>query len=284
MGVLTQQELWDEVRSALGNRSRTDIPDARITLALNLAQSRIARSYDFSEMGQVAFAQMNFTGNAAIDKYLVPPPATKSIHSFVVLDTSAAVGTGTAIGSGGVPLDSGGIPPVPLGTGAAGAGFMGIPPTGAIGSLGQSRKVVEKPWRWFDQKYPSPEWLPPGWPSVYKRFGNLITMVPAPFLQFTAQLSFTTYPTRFAAATPTQVSDFENKDDVIINKALAYFYQTLGRTDRAAYFEGLAKEQLDEAIERDDNRPDIEVSRDIPAIAGAEAGPYWANPWVRQSP
>lgn len=287
MGILTQAELWDEVRTALGHRSQSDIPDSRITLGLNLAQSRIARSYDFMEMGQTAFAQMNFTGNAAIDKYMVPPPSTKSIHSFVVLDTSAAAPAPPPAVPGQFTLDQSPLSgPDALGpvTAPPSHGFVGIPATGAIGSLGQSRKLVEKPWRWFDQRYPAPEWLPPGWPSVYKRFGNLITMVPAPFLQFTAMLSFTTYPTRFDPTVPTQVSDFENKDDVIINKTLAYFYQTLGRTDRAAYFEALAKEQLDEAIERDDNRPDIEVSRDIPAIAGAEQGPYWANPWIKYSP
>lgn len=286
MGVLTQEELWDEVRSALGNRSQSDIPDTRITLALNLAQSRIARSYDFAELGTTSFAQMNFTGNAAIDKYLVPPPLTKTIHSFVVLDTSAASPVPPTVPPTFTldqsPLDgTAALGPV---TAPPSSAWSGIPATGAIGSLGQSRKVVEKPWRWFDQRYPAPEWLPQGWPSIYKRFGNLITMVPAPFLQFTAMLSFTTYPARFDPTVPTQVSDFENKDDVIINKALAYFYQTLGRTDRAAYFEALAKEQLDEAIERDDNRPDIEVSRDIPAIAGAEQGPYWANPWIKYSP
>lgn len=287
MGVLAQSELWDEVRAALGNRSPSDIPDSRITRVLNLAQSRIARSYDFSEMSQVAFCQMNFTGNAAVDKYLVPPPRTKSIHSFVVLDTSSAVpsgGGGTPIGSAGTPIGSAGVP---IGSGAPG-GFVpgqgGIPLTGQIGSLGQSRKVVEKPWRWFDQKYPAPEWLPAGWPSIYKRFGNLITMVPAPFLQFTAQLSYTQYPTPFVDTQPSQVSDFENKDDVIINYALAYFFKVLGRADRAAYFETLAKEQLDEAIERDDNRPDIEVSRDVPAIAGAPQGPYWADPFVKNAP
>ena len=283
MGVLTQSELREEVRAGLGNLSPTDLTDDRITLGLNLAQSRIARSYDFYEMGQVAFAQMSFTGNAAIDKYRVPPPATKSIHSFVVLDTSSAVPVAPVVetpGSGAVESPGSGAVTTPGGA----RGFAGIPANGAIGSLGQSRKVVEKPWRWFDQKYPAPEWLPAGWPSIYKRFGNLITMVPAPFLQFTAQLSYTTFPTRFDPTQPVQVSDFENKDDVIINKTLAYFYQSRGRLDRAAYFEGLAKEQLDEAIERDDNRPDIEVSRDIPAIAGQLDGPYWALPWVKSNP
>jgi hypothetical protein len=46
------------------------------------------------------------------------------------------------------------------------------------------------------------------------------------------------------------------------------------------YFEGLAKEQLDEAIERDDTRPDMEISRDTTDMGMTTSGPYWANPFV----
>jgi hypothetical protein len=238
---------------------------------------------------------MNFTRQPAVDKYMIPPPRTKTIHSFVVLDTSSANGaiappvppsgggliitgdTGIEItGDSGLLItgDTGGSVPVP----------STLTYANPIGSLGQSRKVVEKPWRWFDAHYPAPEWLPAGWPSIYKRFGNIITMVPPPFLQFTAQLSFTQYATPFTTANLTQVSDYENKDDVIIEYALAWFFKGLGRNDRAVYFEGLAKEQLDEAIEKDDTRPDIEVSRDIPAVAGQPMGPYWSDPFTKSSP
>jgi hypothetical protein len=244
MGTLTVADFENEILAGLGNRS--DITTDRIVIALNLAQQRIARSYDFSELATTSFAQMNFTGFPQMDKYMIPPADTKTIHSFVVLDTSSGQG-----------------------------------------SLGQSRKVVEKPWRWFDAHYPAPEWLPAGWPSIYKRWGNTIVMVPAPFLQFTAQLSYTRYPLPFSAAPApytTQISEFENKDDVLIEYSLAYFFKGLGRNDRAVYFEGLAKEQLDEAIERDDTRPDIEASRDMPAVAGMPLGPYWSDPWVKSSP
>ena len=241
MGVLTLQDFETEVLAGLGNR--TDITTQRVVNALNLAQSRIGRSYDFSEMATVSFAQMSFTSNPALDKYLVPPERTKTIHSFVVLDTSAGQS-----------------------------------------SLGQSNKVIEKPWRWFDSRYPAPEWFPPGWPMIYKRWGNILVMVPAPLLQFTAQLSYTTFPTAFALGATTQVSDFRDKDDLIIAYTLSYFWKLLSRPDRAAYMEEQAQKLLDEAVERDDKRPDMEVSRDIPALAGRALGPYWADPWVSGNP
>lgn len=241
MGVLTLSEFESEILAGLGNRG--DISNARIVNVLNLAQSRITRSYDFSEMATVAFAPLSFTSNPAVDKYLVPPPLTKTIHSFLCLDTSAG-----------------------------------------LSSMGQSRKVIEKPWRWFDRKFPAPEWNPPGWPVFYKRWGNVIVMNPAPYLQFEAQLSFTTHATPFQVGAGNQTSDFQNKDDLLISYSLAYFYKMLGRTDRAAYFEELSTKQLEEAIERDDTRPDIDVSLDERDNDIATSGPYWANPEVRSSP
>lgn len=245
MGALTLADFRAEILAGLGNRTEDQsVTPARVVRGLNLAQSRINRVYDFSEMASVAFAQMNFTGDPRVDKFLVPPPNTKTIHSFVLLDTSA----GTS-------------------------------------SMGQSRKVVEKPWRWFDARYPAPEWLPPGYPTVYARWGNFIVMAPAPYLQFTAQLRYIKTPLDFVLGEDTQSSEYDGKDDILINYALGYFFKSLGRADRATYFESLAKEQLDEAIERDDLRPDIEVSRDVDGVgSNATQGPYWADPWVRSAP
>lgn len=246
MGTLTLSEFQTEILAGLGNRTeQQSVTLERIVIALNLAQERINRAYDFSEMAQVALAQMNFTGTPGIDKFMVPPPRTKTIHSFVLLDTSS----GTS-------------------------------------SMGQSRKVVEKPWRWFDRQFPAPEWLPPGYPEVYARWGQFIVMAPAPYLQFTAQLRYIRTPLPFDAAELTQSSEYESKDDILLNYTLAYFFKALGRADRSTFFEALAKEQLDEAIERDDLRPDIEVSRDIDGLGTGDVaqGAYWASPWVKSNP
>jgi hypothetical protein len=246
MGLLTLTEFQTEILAGLGNRG--DIPLPRISTALNLAQSRVARAYNFSEMALLSFAQMNFTGVQAVDKYLVPPPNLKNIHSFVLLDTSA----GSA-------------------------------------SLGQSQKVTEKPWRWFDKQFPAPEWLAPGWPTIYARWGQVIVMVPTPQMQFTAQLRYIGYPRPFLSQANgnsnfmLQTSDFEYKDDILIAYSLAYLFESLGRPDRAQYFEELGKTKLDEAIEKDDDRPDIEVSRDMPELNAALLGPYWASPWISSS-
>jgi len=246
VGALTLADFSEEILAGLGNRTEAQsVTAARIVRALNIAQDRLNRAYDFSEMAQVAFAQMNFTGDTRVDKFLVPPPRTKTIHSFVLLDTSA----GTS-------------------------------------SMGESRKVTEKPWRWFDKHFPAPEWLAAGYPNIYARWGNILVMAPAPYLQFTAQLRYTQTPLEFVTGETTQSSQYIGKDDILINYALAYFFKALGRADRAQYFEALAKEQLDEAIKRDDLRPDMEVSRDTDNVGmyDGNQGAYWANPFVRSAP
>lgn len=245
MGAFTLADFQDEVLAGLGNRTESqNVTTSRITRALNLAQERVNRAHAFFEMRQVAYAQMNFTGDRRVDKFLIPPPRTRTISSFVLLDTSAGVS-----------------------------------------SLGQSRKVVGKPWRWFDYHYPAPEWLPPGYPSYYAQWGEFLVMAPAPYLQMTAQLRYVQMPLAFVDSEPTQVSDFEDKDDILLNYTLAYFFKSLGRNDRANYFEGLAKEQLDEAIERSEEEPDIDISRDTENAGYAEnQGAYWASPFVKSAP
>lgn len=243
MGTLALSDFKTEILAGLGNRTESSLSDARLVNGLNMAQSRIDRAYAFSEMAQVSFASMNFTGNPALDKFLVPPPRLRSIHSFVLLDTSAGVS-----------------------------------------SLGQSQKVTERPWRWFDKKYPAPEWLPPGWPAEYCRWGRYIVMAPSPFQAFTAQLRWMSFATPFTTSGMSQSSDFENKDDLLISWALAYFHKILGRADRATYFEGLAKEQLDEAIDKDDDRPDIEVATELSSGGDAASGAYWQQPFSKGTP
>lgn len=245
MGILTFADFEDEILAALGNRTeQQSVTATRMTRALNLAQERVNRAHPFFEMRQVAYAQMNFTGDTRVDKFLIPPPRTRTISSFVLLDTSAG-----------------------------------------ISSLGQSRKVVGKPWRWFDHHYPAPEWLPPGYPSYYAQWGEFLVMAPAPYLQMTAQLRYVEKPLPFVAAEPTQVSQYDDKDDILLNYSLAFFFRSLGRNDRANYFEGLAQEMLDEAVSRSEEEPDTDISRDTDNMGYAEnQGAYWANPFVKEAP
>lgn len=229
MGTLQLSDLQTEVIAGLGNR--TDIALTRIVNVLNLAQSKISRFYDFTEMDiySQASAPQSQTSN---DKYLVLPPLLKTIHTVVLQDSA------------------------------------------------NSRKLVEKPWRMFDDVLPLPEYYARGWPQIYTRWGSVLTWYPLPLSAYTIVLRYTSWPTPFNANFLTQSSDFDNKDDIILSLTFAYFFRTLGRFDLADRYESQAHRDLQDAVKREDTRPDMNVSNDIAQRVSGMATPYWANAFV----
>lgn len=86
----TPGTLAGEVKCGLGNRKDTD---GRIVTALNLAQERIARLYDFSEMSKTVMSTLTYTGVLADDMMLPMPdvaPYIREIFSVVLMDGSSS--------------------------------------------------------------------------------------------------------------------------------------------------------------------------------------------------
>lgn len=83
MGTLTFDELKDEVRAGLGDR--TDL-DARLGRFLNLAQQRLARVHDFDEMEAISSTVINNTGSAD-DRYITLP-SLREVYSIIIEDAS----------------------------------------------------------------------------------------------------------------------------------------------------------------------------------------------------
>jgi len=85
MGTLTESELKDEVKRALGNR---DDMDSRLVRFLNLAQTKMARTHEFEELQTVTDASLGYTGTAADDKFLDVATTIKTIYSFRIFDSA----------------------------------------------------------------------------------------------------------------------------------------------------------------------------------------------------
>ena len=83
MGTLTQTELQDEVRSALGGR--TDL-DSRMTRGLNLSQMRIARLSRWEELEAIYTGSTAYTGTPADDKFLALPTNLRDVYSVRLID------------------------------------------------------------------------------------------------------------------------------------------------------------------------------------------------------
>lgn len=150
-----------------------------------------------------------------------------------------------------------------------------------------SRKLIEKPWRMFDYNVPLPEFLAPDWPSYYTRFDLQVAMLfPIPLSPFAYFLRATMLPTPFVGTTSptfgTQVSDFTDKDDVLISLASAYFLRTIGRHDIAQAWEAEALLRLKEAVATAEDHPDMDPSDDGLSEYGPSTIPaeYWASPFV----
>ena len=82
MGTLTLADLKDELRTALGGR--TD-QDARLARAINLAQVRAARLWDFDELRRT-YKATNFYNNNSDDRFLAFPANIRKVHSLVLED------------------------------------------------------------------------------------------------------------------------------------------------------------------------------------------------------
>jgi hypothetical protein len=177
--------------------------------------------------------------------------------------------------------------------------WLALPPgTKVIHSLvlqdeGNSRKLIEKPWRQFDANVPLPEYIAPQWPRYYTRFGNDAAMLfPIPLSAYVYFVRATILPTPFTygsgptGATYAQTSDFVEKDDIIVSLGIAYFMRLHGRPDLAKDDEAYGMERLLEAKNGDLDMPDMDISKDdmTGVDTGITEGPYWQQPFVPGSP
>lgn len=153
---------------------------------------------------------------------------------------------------------------------------------------GNSRKLIEKPWRMFDYNIPFPEFIAPDWPSYYTRFDiNVAMLYPIPLNPFAYFLRATMLPTPFTnpllpGYAGTQVSDFVDKDDILVALGCAYFMRTLGRHDIAQGWEAEAMARLQEAKATAEDYPDMDYSADDMGGGGPfpSFGEYWLSPFI----
>ena len=140
-----------------------------------------------------------------------------------------------------------------------------------------SRKLIEKPWRMFNRTFPLPEILARAWPDFYTRFGNQLVLMPIPLIAFQFEMYSVIWPTPLV--NPTDISGFDNKDDILVVSSLGYLYRSLGRPDKADTYEQQAAQLALEAKMRDNTRPDMDASPEgFPA--GGPITEYWINPFV----
>ena len=84
MGDLTYAQLSTELNAALGN-NRLDLA-ARIPVALNIAQTRIARNFNWTELQDLQNGTLPFLSDPTQDKFMPVPTNLRSVYSFRLVD------------------------------------------------------------------------------------------------------------------------------------------------------------------------------------------------------
>jgi hypothetical protein len=86
MGTLTYTQMDTEMLAALAGRG--DISAERREVFLNLAQLRISRLRNWSELQTLTRGNLTYTGTALTDKFVAVPTRYKSTTSWVIADPS----------------------------------------------------------------------------------------------------------------------------------------------------------------------------------------------------
>lgn len=103
-----------------------------------------------------------------------------------------------------------------------------------IKSNGESRKLIKKTNTYFDTYIPEPEYYARGTPTVYMTFKDQFEFWRVPDSAMDYSIRRRKWPTAFVGdGTPTQLSDFDEKDDALVALTSNWLLQSLGRMEDA---------------------------------------------------
>jgi len=169
-------------------------------------------------------------------------------------------------------------------TGASTDGDITLPTLRELHSIriedeSRSRKLVQRSPRWFDRMLPMPNYHSRDIPAIYMIWKDVVSVWPLPEKSYpTVRLRWTKWPTALSAeATP---SEFNEKDELLIELAISYGYRSLGNPEEAAKHEAVARRLFSESDQIDRDKPDLEMRGD-PSVGSQASQDYWRDPFVR---
>jgi hypothetical protein len=139
-----------------------------------------------------------------------------------------------------------------------------------------SRTLIRWRPRKFRKFFPRPENYATMRPDIYVRFGNSIDLFKVPNDAYTLHIWYPQWPTPFT--TSSQVSDFENKDELLISLTVMETYLALEEYQDASIWATKAKGQLIDAINVQGDM-DWEPQADPYGVGGVvSSGTPWTDP------
>jgi hypothetical protein len=147
---------------------------------------------------------------------------------------------------------------------------------------GRSRKLVYRTSRSFDRLIPEPEFHARGTPNSYTVWADKFELWRVPDIAHDFELRLTIFPTALSIGTPDGVSDFREKDDLLIFLAVSWVFGSLGEYERAGRFFSFYRVRAKEAEMKESRRPDQDIISDGgKARPDAIIGTPWSDPFVR---
>jgi len=137
------------------------------------------------------------------------------------------------------------------------------------------RRLLQRTW---DLEVPYPTALSTGQPLHYVLYEKKIELYPIPDITYSAQARVSLWPTDLAL--DASLSDFEQKDDLIIMLATVLAFNSLGDKDKAATCWQIFQTMLSEAMGEDMEEPDLDVLPGPAVTTGGPGGQPWTNPFI----
>lgn len=144
---------------------------------------------------------------------------------------------------------------------------------------GRSSRLTRLSKRQFDDRFPEPEFIARNNPRFYTYFQSKLELFPVPAEAHTVVLRGMKWATALAAgATP---SNFDRKDDILINLTCSAIADSLGQFERASKFFIVARDRIEQAKDEQETKPDLDIKPDFEISKDRLPGEYWNNPFIR---
>lgn len=146
-----------------------------------------------------------------------------------------------------------------------------------------SRKLRQVEPRMWNTVVPAPQEYTRYKPSHYTLWANTIVLYPLPSMAgLQCELWWTKWPTDLSDSTPLAVSDYNQKDEILIELALVYAYNSLAKLEDAQQHWQRAVPLIAEALHTDMEKPDLDI-RPGPSLNDAIQlpGEYWNDPFTK---
>jgi len=159
--------------------------------------------------------------------------------------------------------------------------FLSLPAKREVFSIilldgAQSKKLKQRTVRFWDNRIPMPEYWNRNRPIEYVLWGDKAEIWPMADAAYSVRIRWSKWPTDLV--NPTDVSEFLQKDDILIELAVIYILNSLGKEEDASKHTITLRTLLAEVVTIDDTKPDLDIE---PSGNYTPIGDSWLNPFVR---